>query len=93
MMWGSILALWGTAAIVATSSRSLGINKASVQILAFLRCSLHMLSQTCSLSIMCEDTVHQIGSPKQIHGLPWILWAAQECFSCLLHNLVEKRPC
>ena len=26
-MWGSILAMWGTAAIVATSSRGLGINK------------------------------------------------------------------
>ena len=29
MMWGSILALWGTAAIVATSSRGLGIKKVS----------------------------------------------------------------
>ena len=27
LMWGSILAIWGTAAIVATSSRGLGIKK------------------------------------------------------------------
>ena len=29
MMWGTILALWGTAAIVATSSRGLGIKRVS----------------------------------------------------------------
>ena len=31
MMWGTILALWGTGAIVASSSRSLGIRRVSMQ--------------------------------------------------------------
>lgn len=30
MMWGSILALWGTAGLVAASSRGLGIKRVSL---------------------------------------------------------------
>lgn len=41
MMWGSILALWGTAAIVATSSRGLGIKKVISK--DFWACLLHIL--------------------------------------------------
>ena len=32
MMWGTILALWGTGAIVASSSRSLGIRQVNMQL-------------------------------------------------------------